>query len=46
VGYALLASGRSFEARQQFESALKIQPDLAVARDMLRRLQETEPLAP
>jgi len=46
VGYALLASGRSFEARQQFESALKIQPDLAVARDMLRRLQQTEPLAP
>jgi predicted negative regulator of RcsB-dependent stress response len=46
VGYALLASGRSLEARQQFESALQIQPDLAVARDMLRRLQAAEPLPP
>ena len=45
VGYALLASGRGLEARQQFESALQIQPDLAVARDLLRRLQQTEPVA-
>jgi protein O-mannosyl-transferase len=46
VGYALLASGRRSEARQQFERALQLQPDFAAARDMLRRLQDVDPLAP
>lgn len=43
VGHALLEAGRWSEARPYFEEAVRLRPDFASARDILRRLQETDP---